>query len=123
MGKLARRRCRRKGHDWLLSRAANYSPSRPGAEFIPVDDICLRCGARRTTLPWGWCLGDHPIAEHYDPEGNPTEPLTASARGPPTPAAGVFFPSRMEYAHDPSRWQASHGSRGSAHAGSSSAPD
>ena len=40
-----------------------------------------------------------------------------------TPAAGALLTIRMEYAHDPSRWQASHGSRRSARAGSSSAHD
>ena len=51
------RRCHRKGHDWF--------PGDEPREFIPVQNICLRCQATQTRLPWGTCWGDHPIAEHY----------------------------------------------------------
>lgn len=78
MSRFAEARCRRKGHDWLLGHALREGVSTPpagtrGAEFIPVLDLCLRCGAKETTLPWGWCLGDHPLAEHYDAEGELVE--------------------------------------------------
>lgn len=51
-------------HDW-------FPDLNPPMEFIPTIDICLRswCKARRVNLPWGQCLGGHPIAEHYDAEG------------------------------------------------------
>lgn len=75
MSWLAARICRRKDHDWLLGHALDDGgvthppPGKRGAEFIPVDDICLRCGARAVTLPWGQCLNGHPLAEHYDDAG------------------------------------------------------
>jgi hypothetical protein len=57
------RRCVRKGHDWF----PNIGPS----PFIPMTDICLRCRTHRTMLPWGTCVNhDHPLADHYDGEGN-----------------------------------------------------
>lgn len=50
--------CRRRGHDWF--------PAASAREFIPVMNICLRCGENRYVMPWGQCLGGHPMAEHYD---------------------------------------------------------
>lgn len=73
MSWLAKRICRRKGHEWLLSHAAKYISDQPGSEFIPVHDICLRCGEKTVTLPWGECMGEHPLAEHYDAEGGLVE--------------------------------------------------
>ena len=35
-------------------------------EFIPVYSMCVRCPATEITMPWGDCLGGHPIVEHYD---------------------------------------------------------
>lgn len=55
-------RCKRKGHDWF--------PNLGMREFVPQQDICLRCGTVRTLLPYGTCLGGHPLAEHYDDEGH-----------------------------------------------------
>jgi hypothetical protein len=51
-------------HDWF----PNIEPS----EFLPLVDICLsgRCTARRVSLPYGQCLGGHPIAEHYGVDGS-----------------------------------------------------
>ena len=59
---LRARRCRRRGHDWF--------PNLVAREFIPTADLCFRCRARRTLLPWGRCITGHPIADHYDPRGN-----------------------------------------------------
>lgn len=56
-----KRRCRRGEHDWF--------PDLGAKEFIPLGDICLNCPAMRMTLPWGQCLGKHPIADHYDQMG------------------------------------------------------
>lgn len=70
--RLWKTKCERKGHDWLLHLQQ---------EFIPSIDVCLRCGKKRKILPWGWCLGGHPIHEHYlddsdvpHPVGNCTGP-------------------------------------------------
>lgn len=61
------RRCHRKGHDWF--------PDLDRREFLPVQDICQRCGAKRTKLPYGQCLsGDHRIAEHYHQSGLDLQP-------------------------------------------------
>lgn len=49
-------------HDWLLSQERR--------EFFPITDVCLRCGHQRALLPYGRCLGDHPIADHYDKDGH-----------------------------------------------------
>lgn len=54
--------CSYKGDDWLLGSAGN--------EFVPVTDVCTRCGKHRVILPWGDCIGlgvldMHPIAQHY----------------------------------------------------------
>lgn len=38
-------------------------------EFIPMHEVCLKCRASRVLLPWGQCLGGHPIHEHYDQDG------------------------------------------------------
>lgn len=51
-------RCRL-GHEWF--------PDIEPREFIPVHQICVRCDKPRVLLPWGQCLRDHPIAEHYWP--------------------------------------------------------
>lgn len=61
MTRLARWRCQRRGHKWF--------PAIGPHEFIVDHDYCLRCKTHRVTLPWGQCLGDHPIAEHYDALG------------------------------------------------------
>lgn len=58
------RRCRRKGHDWFPDREE-------ASEFIVITQVCLRCHARRALLPWGECLGGHPIREHYNRYGHP----------------------------------------------------
>lgn len=50
-------RCNRKGHDWF--------PDEERREFIPVVVTCLRCTATKTMLPYGQCLGGHPMVEHY----------------------------------------------------------
>lgn len=52
-------------------------------EFIPVQDVCLRCRAVRTHLPWGECLGGHPIQDHYE-SGDPmvAEPVLGVCPGP-----------------------------------------
>lgn len=55
------RRCAQRGHDWFPMLAAR--------EFIPVSNVCLRCGEENVMLPWGQCLSGHPIAEHYDAAG------------------------------------------------------
>lgn len=73
-------RCRRRGHDWLLGYSTVYVSGRPTSEFIPITDICLRCGELDVSLPWGECLGgQHPLAEHYNPDGtlreHPTCPV------------------------------------------------
>jgi len=52
----------RHGHQWLLPREAR--------EFLPVTNYCMRCSARETYPPTGMCLGNHPLAEHYDAVGN-----------------------------------------------------
>ena len=55
--------CRMKGqHDWLLDHERR--------EFIPMTDVCMRCGHQTQLLPYGRCLGDHPIADHYDQDGH-----------------------------------------------------
>lgn len=65
--------CRRRGHDWLLD--GEIPP-----QFLPRTDFCLRCGTRRVALPIERCLAGHPLAEHYDAEGNPVEHPTC--KGP-----------------------------------------
>jgi len=61
---LARARCRRRGHDWF--------PGGEAMEFIPVEQLCLRCGEKTALLPYGTCLGagGHPLSDHYDAEGH-----------------------------------------------------
>lgn len=54
--------CKVFGHKWFLGRGSF-------SEFVPVPDRCLRCSKKRVVLPWGDCLGEHPLAEHYDEEG------------------------------------------------------
>lgn len=61
--------CRWRDHDWF--------PNIERMEFLPVQDVCLRCNAKRTQLPWGECLGGHPIAEHY----RGANPLVAEPAG------------------------------------------
>lgn len=56
-----RRRCDRKGHDWF--------PDTDPREFVPIIAVCLCCQATRTLLPYGQCLSGHPLAEHYDDDG------------------------------------------------------
>ena len=63
--------CRWRDHDWF--------PNLVRSEFLPLQDICLRCGARRTQLPWGQCLGGHPMAEHYQHDPMVAEPIGACA--------------------------------------------
>lgn len=66
--------CKIKGeHDWF--------PDNGRSEFIPLAEVCLRCGHQRTLLPFGRCLGDHPIAEHYDKDGH-VKPFDCPAGGP-----------------------------------------
>lgn len=50
-------RCRLFDHDWF--------PDAEAREFLPVEVRCLRCGAEEVRMPYGQCLGGHPIAEHY----------------------------------------------------------
>lgn len=45
-------------HDWF--------PDLEPSEFLPIGARCLECGASRMYLPYGQCLGGHPLAEHYD---------------------------------------------------------
>lgn len=56
------KRCERRGHDWF---------GRSVSEYVASTAICLRCGVFDYALPWGECLGGHPLAEHYrvDEEG------------------------------------------------------
>lgn len=62
MGKRARRAlCERRGHDWF--------PDNEPREFIPSATLCLRCGEHKVMLPWGTCLREHPLREHYDEAG------------------------------------------------------
>lgn len=56
------RRCHHRGHQWF--------PGLSAREFIPVENICLRCDTRKVELPWGHCIRKHPIAEHYDTSGH-----------------------------------------------------
>jgi hypothetical protein len=66
--------CRR-GHTWF--------PEPPTArEFIPTMAICLRCTATVWTLPWGECLGGHPIREHYNEAGDLVELPSCRCGGP-----------------------------------------
>lgn len=46
------------GHEWF--------PSSSPREYIPVFAQCLRCPATQIVLPYGECLGGHPMVEHYD---------------------------------------------------------
>lgn len=62
MSWLARRRCRKHGHEWF--------PFVAPREFVPVTSRCLRCQERWVLLPWGECLNAHPIAEHYSSDGH-----------------------------------------------------
>jgi hypothetical protein len=48
-------------HDWF--------PHPVEREYIPTISECLRCDARQVTMPYGSCLGGHPIQEHYDLDG------------------------------------------------------
>lgn len=57
------KRCALRGHAWYATRAT-------AREFVPVRRACLRCGTEDALLPWGSCLGGHPIAEHYDATGH-----------------------------------------------------
>lgn len=65
-------KCERVGHDWF--------PGDEPREFIPVPVVCLRCQRKKTVLPWGDCLTGHPIAEHYDKDGELIE--RAGCAGP-----------------------------------------
>lgn len=65
IGFVARWWCARYQHEWF--------PGYGHREFIPTTQICLRCHDERTLLPWGQCLGGHPIAQHYDQDGQPFE--------------------------------------------------
>lgn len=56
-----RHQCERLGHKWM--------PDDGPREFIPVLNICFRCSQVDVRLPTGECLGRHPIAEHYDMNG------------------------------------------------------
>lgn len=67
-------KCERKGHDWF--------PGVGPREFIPTSDICFRCKAKRTHLPWGQCLGGHPLADHYDMQGTLTKVPGCRTGGP-----------------------------------------
>lgn len=58
-------RCEKVGHNWF--------PGLERREFLPMPNICLRCNAQQVLLPYGHCLGGHPIAEHYDDKGLPVE--------------------------------------------------
>lgn len=53
--------CERTQHDW-------FPPPR-SSEFLPVKSTCLRCRTTMTNLPHGECLGGHPLADHYDRDG------------------------------------------------------
>lgn len=55
-------RCRRGRHDWF--------PGVEPREFLAGLAICLGCRERLVVLPYGTCLTGHPLAEHYDAEGN-----------------------------------------------------
>lgn len=68
--------CRRRGHDWF--------PDEEPREFIPVLNICLRCQQSRVVLPYGECLGGHPLAEHYDLTGWRLGPAENCASGGPS---------------------------------------
>lgn len=63
-------KCRRGDHNW-------FPPFGP-REFITVNQLCLRCPAERTQLPYGECITGHPIAEHYTPDGH-IQPLEKCA--------------------------------------------
>ena len=67
-----RRRCAKRGHDLFPGEAAR--------EFLPVLNVCLRCKARVAVLPYGLCLGGHPLADHYDADGMPVQ--LAACAGP-----------------------------------------
>jgi len=33
---------------------------------MPATSVCLRCPATTITMPYGDCIGGHPIVDHYD---------------------------------------------------------
>lgn len=68
-------RCRREGHDWF--------PDWSTSEYLPRVDMCIRCRDTRVLLPWGECLGGHPIADHYEPSGEPAAPVPECRTGGP----------------------------------------
>ena len=70
----SRRRCRRKGHQWF--------PDAPVSEYLCLVDVCLRCGDIDIKKPWGMCLGGHPLADHYDDDGNQQPALGCSIGAP-----------------------------------------
>lgn len=53
--------CWLRGHDWF--------PPIQAREWLPVKSGCLRCSATTLTMPYGECLGGHPVVEHYDLAG------------------------------------------------------
>lgn len=61
-------------HRWLLNSERR--------EFVPIVDVCTRCGHQRHLLPWGRCLGEHPLADHYDKEGRVKDFEPCTAGGP-----------------------------------------
>ena len=56
--------------DWLGFRCKHdWFPNHDSREFIVTTDVCLHCDATRVLLPYGYCLNDHPLREHYDEYG------------------------------------------------------
>lgn len=55
--------CRLRGeHDWFPNAQS---------EFLCLKDHCLRCHESRVRPPTGMCMNGHPMAGHYDADGNP----------------------------------------------------
>lgn len=49
------------GHKWF--------PPVQAREWMPATSVCLRCPATTITMPYGTCLGGHPVVDHYDLDG------------------------------------------------------
>lgn len=54
---LARRWCRKIGHDWLMRTH--------DSEFMPISDVCMRCGEARVIEPYGQCRCQHGWPYHH----------------------------------------------------------
>jgi hypothetical protein len=61
-------------HDWF--------PNHPPREFIVTTDVCMHCDATRVLMPYGPCLGGHPIAEHFNAEGRMVTVPNCTTKGP-----------------------------------------